>query len=446
MQKIKKNKIPIFFMMILCAIVISQSIFVSGSDDEYFRNVIKNNNTEILFMNNRILINMIIALIESGGIYLWRTCNIIICGILFEYILKIINLFSGCEQSGCINFGICCLFFLIPINVLSSSVFWVTGSFNYLWGGVAGLLFLFPFLKLLYGEKSTKIEFVMAFIGGCYGGNLEQVSAIQVCFSVLILIYCLLKKRKIEKKYWILFGFSVILLCILLILPFNKERNVGAISQYYPDWYMLSFIDKIYQGMTNVCVHILDKAAILWTFFTVVMWIAICKSENLTIIKYIAAFPCVYFVINILCKCNIFGGDTINLIYNIQIYKYQDITSIYQLIPVMMVCTAIFLEAILLWFLFRKNIEIFIGEFLLYGAGIVSAFVVAFSPTIFVSGNRIFFLMDLFLTIIIGIIIKNMIKNNIEKNLDNILIICFGCGSLIICIKYAMILHGVVWY
>ena len=61
MQKIKKNKIPIFFMMILCAIVISQSIFVSGSDDEYFRNVIKNNNTEILFMNNRILINMIIA-------------------------------------------------------------------------------------------------------------------------------------------------------------------------------------------------------------------------------------------------------------------------------------------------------------------------------------------------------------------------------------------------
>ena len=96
--------------------------------------------------------------------------------------------------------------------------------------------------------------------------------------------------------------------------------------------------------------------------FTVVMWIAICKSENLTIVKYIAAFPCIYFVINILCKCNIFGGDTINLIYNIQIYKYQDITSIYQLIPVMMVCTAIFLEAILLWFLFRKNIEIFIGN------------------------------------------------------------------------------------
>lgn len=446
MQKERKNMIPVILLMMFCAIVISKTIFVGGSDDEFYSKIIKNGDTEILFVNNRILINAIVSLIEYGGIYVWRICNTIVCGLLFLYIIKITDISVGCEGSMCFNFGICSVFFLIPINVLSPSVFWATGSFNYLWGATAGLLFLFPFFKLLYGKECTRMEFVASFIGGIYAGNLEQISAVQVCFAILILAYCLKKKRKVEKQYWILFLISVISLCVLLILPFNRDRNIGAIAQYYPDWYMMSFLDKVYQGVVNIGVHLVDKAAILLTIFTCVVWIAICKTKNSQIIRCVAVLPCVYSIINILSKCGIFDGNIINIIYDIEIYKYQEMTSKMQLISVLILCIVVSLEAVLLWFIFKENLETFMFVFLLYGAGIASAFILAFSPTIFASANRIFFLMDLFLVIVIGIIIK---KINI-KELKNGFAVSFMIGlcgmDLVICIKYALLLHGVVWY
>ena len=446
MKKEKKNMIPVILLMIFCAIVISRSIFVGGSDDEFYSKIIKNNNTEILFINNRILINAIVSLVEYGGIYVWRICNTIVCGLLFLYIIKITDMTIECEESMCLNFGICSVFFLIPINVLSPSVFWATGSFNYLWGATAGLLFLFPFFKLLYGKECTKMEFIVSFIGGIHAGNLEQISAVQVCFATLILIYCLKKKKKIEKQYWILLLISVVSLGVLLLLPFNSDRNISAIAQYYPDWYMMTFIDKVYQGVVNICAHLVDKAAILLGIFTCVVWIAICKTKNSKIIKCVAILPCVYSLINILSKCGIFGGNIINMIYDIKIYKYQEMTSKMQLIPVLTLCIVVSLEAVLLWFIFKENLETFMFVFLLYGAGIASAFILAFSPTIFASANRIFFLMDLFLVMVIGTIIKKINIKDLKNGCEVSLMIGLCGMDLVICIKYALLLHGVVWY
>ncbi len=447
-KKILENKniiYPLIMLIVLCMIVLMKAQFVMESDDGFYSVVLKNGDFSILKLNNRVLVNIIVIIVETMGVWFWRCCNLIVIILMYIYILKIIKALTGENESLIINTIICGLFFLIPINVLSSGLFWITGSFNYAWGVVGCLMFLYPFISEGMGNRCGKVEYLVGIIGGIYGGNIEQTSAVQVCFSTIILIYMIVRKEKIQKKYFALYLVGVISLIVLLIIPFNSDRTIAAVQVYYPDFYMLTFWDKVYQGCVNLYSHVLEKNSIIMLTLSGVICFQICKEKYSKFIQLISCLPVVYFLVNIFNKASIFNGETIKVLYEIDIYKYENLKSKMLLTPFFVITFIILIEL----YLITKIMESLFGKlcvFLTYCAGYASALIMSFSPTIFASGKRVFFLLDIFLILLIGMVLYKAKDENREKEFEQIVpLIVFAC-SLVICIKMSNLLSGVIYY
>lgn len=103
------------------------------------------------------------------------------------------------------------LFFAIPVCLwVNTPVFgqvflWVTGSINYYWAYVTGLLFMSFYIKLFRTEKelSKGAYIVLCILGFLFGGYSENTSFSVIFVSFLLLVYvsCKLKNVKFLVKY-----------------------------------------------------------------------------------------------------------------------------------------------------------------------------------------------------------------------------------------------------
>lgn len=443
-NKLKNRNIvyPIIIMLVFCAIVLAQAEFIPGSDDERYAVALQNKDWSLLFINNRFLINVIVVLVEACGLHFWKMCNILVCALLFIYLIKIALVINGKKSDGYINMICLGLIFLIPIRVLSSGLFWATGSFSYAWGVAGCLMYLYPFLCKLFDKNCTTVEMVLAVFGGIYAGNLEQTSAVQVCFASFILGYLIYGKEKIEKKYWILYLVAIVSLIVLLTLPFNQGRTRGAIMVYYPNFNMLSLVDKVYQGAMNLYAHLVGDNAIIMLIFTSGVFSGIIAKKKNAIVKVMALLPFVYFVGNILIKTGIFLGHTIEWLYNFNVYTYIVSMGKLEVAPFVLMTAILLIEAYLLYVLFDKDTQS-ICVSLFYLAGLASALILAFSPTVFVSGNRVFFLLDILLVLIIGMIIY---EGEMERECSKYIAVGVAILDFAICIKFYEICQGIILY
>lgn len=444
-SNIKHILFPIVIMLFFCIVVILQAQFIPGSDDEFYSTALKNKEYDILAINNRVLVNLIAVFIEYGGILFWKICNLIICTLMFLYLIKIVLLLTGQPANFNTNVIFLGLIFFIPVNVLSSGLFWATGSFSYLWGLVGCLMYIYPFLCLACEKPCFTKEFIFALAGGIYAGNLEQSSSVQVIFVSIILGYLLIKRKKnvITMKYWLLFLLSWLSLIILLLLPFNRIR-ASAATIYYPDFDMLSFTDKLFQGFINLYSHLVYKDGIIMCILTGLIFFHIINKRNHILINILSLVPFLYFICNLLIKADIFLGNTIPFLYNFDKFRYEDIKNFSEFIPFIFMTFILIIEAYLLVLIFQNTFTK-LCAFLIYGASISSALMLSFSPTIFVSGNRVFFMLNLFILLLIGMLLYEN-KNN--KNLIVESYVCFGIMILdfVLCIVYNLMFKGRILY
>ena len=147
-----KENLP-FYIFALFLIIIHYKIhLVSGSDDDFMSTAINTGNFTQLYANNRVVLNFFGAYIMHLPLIIWKVLNITVIILLIAKIMQyaaILSTYSSTENNILIIWGICFLFFLLPFNVLSSGVFWITGSFNYLWGICGSLCTAFSSLLLV---------------------------------------------------------------------------------------------------------------------------------------------------------------------------------------------------------------------------------------------------------------------------------------------------------
>lgn len=407
MLKDKKQVIiPILLASFFAFIILLQAEFILASDDGRYSVSLYNKDLDLLKINNRVLINLVIMLIEACGIHFWKFCNLIIGIFLFLYLIKIALLLSQSKPLMSLNICFLSLIFFIPIQVLSSGMFWATGSFNYLWGCTGCLLFLYPFLCKLYEREINTAEFFLAIIGGIYAGNLEQTSAIQFCFSSAIIGYLI--KKKIEKRYGFLYIIALLSGLLIMFLPFNKMRSYEAVALYFPEFNRLSIFDKLFLGVVNLYSHLINKAHLIMFFLSSTIFLLMVKQKgNSTILSLI---PFTYFGGNLLIKSGYFLDDTIHIMYDFSIFQLESVMGTTQMFPVIIMTFCIGVEAYLLLILSGKNTT-GLCVILFYFAGLASGLVMGFSPTIFASGNRVFFVLDIFIVLIIGILLYKNTKD-----------------------------------
>ena len=200
--------------------------------------------------------------------------------------------------------------------------------------------------------------------------------------------------------YWslgaILISFFVILNIVLIIAsgtyiftcPGNWVRKKQEVKNWFPDFGTLSFFRKIEIGISSTVYPILFKNNVPMLFLSSTLLIIINTFKN----SLVKASTMIIFVMTLVF--GVLGKYLVDLYPNISFlysilgkYGILSLSNLKSFVPYIMFLIEFIALLIIILFLIKdnkKNIDIFI--ILLIGFG--SRFMLCFSPTVWVSGNR----------------------------------------------------------
>ncbi|MBQ5809390.1 MAG: hypothetical protein IIW21_06505 [Clostridia bacterium] len=246
-----------FFALFLClqaVVVFSMTLF---GDDYYYATFTRSseyflseNIRHYEEVNGRVLVHLLVELL------LWDK-SLILFGILNMAAIGASVFFAAAIAASAHKYGFytrrfgfalltaCALFGTLPLEMVKGTVYWATGSVNYLFP--MAFLLAFTYFALSFYERGGGkcVPFLIA-CGVLVGQSTEQASTgfLAVCFY-LLLRSCLEGREKSEKRrivtvFSACFAVGLVCFATLFLAPGNEAR-----TGYYPEFYAQPLIDRI---------------------------------------------------------------------------------------------------------------------------------------------------------------------------------------------------------
>lgn len=134
-------------------------------------------------------------------------------------------------------------------SILSSGLFWITGSMVYLWPISLGLFAMIPYadISLRKNEEiSYKTILFSAIAGSLAALANEQVALCIICFSSLSVFYHFQKYKKIHSSLTALIFLFLIETVFSIFAPGNDKRFTAEIATWFPGFADISIKDRTY--------------------------------------------------------------------------------------------------------------------------------------------------------------------------------------------------------
>jgi hypothetical protein len=248
------------FIVIFCFfLAFHQTIRSLDADDVFFSHVQQRASLGQFLIqryegwSGRLTVEAAMYVVRAFNLRWWRLINaLVITGLCFLLtMLALGDRFWLADEPGtdktiwfaCLGIG------LINIQVLGSGLFWVTGSFNYLWPITAACVVLVPFRRRLSGASShlalnslawCLLPILAAVFAGM--GN-EQVSLILVGLTLLFNLVIYRTEKKVDGYLLSLALLVTASFIVLWTAPGNRIRYEQEIVTWYPNFRDLSFVE-----------------------------------------------------------------------------------------------------------------------------------------------------------------------------------------------------------
>lgn len=443
--KDKINKIydspsfPIIVFMAAIFLMICRIQVLPGNDDSWFQAGIADQGVLQWVFNRyfnwsgRVSVELVLGLVNYNMV-LWKILNTLMSGALILVISKFILSDSDTNtMKRNIIIFICCSFFFFYPYEITSSIVWCTGSFYYLWTVTAMLCALLPFYNEILGRKTKyKITYWAYFISSFYAAYFEQTSAILVCFGLITLIYLIVNKIKVKRILAIQYLFILLNFGIAMLAPGTKVRSIQEIH-WYPNYENISLIQRVFESINWTNTHILITSSI-FTLSFLGMIVYICRKKyDSKIIRFFSVIPAIFVLVRMIpfnnltsrllnYQHNLFEnpyqdynkeivldieGALDKLFYTPMSYLNDETSQFARLIPAIVCLSVVLFIAILIAYCFKRKEEQLVYT-LLYLAALAASYIMFISPTIYASGNRIFFVGDCIILIIGGNLLKQI--------------------------------------
>ena len=389
-----------FILFFIAIVILHMRIVNINGDDVYFSNILQESHQNIweylqmryMTWSSRLLIEGTMVSLLKFQLLFWKIINIGMYLLLAMSISKLVNT----KKSRILNYMICALILMIPINLINETG-WVATTMNYLWVVALGLYALTTLRKKTDGEKIAWWEYPVYVLITLYACNQEQMAVVILAvLSVFLLYQCVTKKIKYVLQHnrflmvqWII---AVGSLLFILTCPGNKERTVAEVATWYPEYANFNMLEKVELGLTTMMKPLVLHINGLCILLTGAIWLVTCKKRKELIYKCIAAIPllgCTIFtvfkeqVVLILPKL----GEWIAMFeQNMLIMPLSQISwdkVLFLLFYIVFLCSIPI--GLYLAFGRTKKGAIAIGIYLL---AVATKMVMGFSPTVFASGNR----------------------------------------------------------
>lgn len=444
------------YIVIFCmAFAVFAKVSITPGDDEWFYNALNlvGDGTYIGYLKfrffnwtGRIVVESIMVPMLQMNPWIWRVLNSLIILVMTYGIYNLIPVRQieklKENQKNIIKILIGIGAFAFNIYVFFAGIRWMTGSFNYIWPMSLGIIAILPFKRILFEEEFDKKLFVIYFIITILASNSEQVSLVILCFGIItnIVIYLLQKKVNVVLIAYNIF--MVINTVVLFVAPGNYVRTKIEAANNYPGWEHVSIFEKLLRGINLLTNHLVNNAAIFMLIIAVTLFILIKNNCKKTLVKVMATVTLIVFSIVPLISVSEY---LLNKIFKVNIdltirirnaLEYSDINSIKfseltKFVPTFIALAFIMIIAVLM-ILAVKCIKEKYMITILYLASLAASVSICMSPTMYVSGQRVFLVTDVLLLIISTLLSVKLVEDKLYKNIVYIITIILFIAIAII--------------
>ncbi len=273
-------------------------------DDYYYAAFVKNgadymiseNVYHYMSTNGRAIVHLVDELLLGYSFYLWRIAAI---AVMTALVIVLAKLAAQTWRDGYDNetyknaiIAVCAHFAMTEIAILRQSVYWATGSLNYLFPATLTLWYIFFLRRAVSREAKIYPLSLLAFITGA---TTEQASAAALLAVLWLMVHSFLQKRSkpilplLTNLAAVTAGFLT-----LILAPGSSARTV-----YYPDFYAMPFFERIIKNIPTLGAVVLGPnglCAIIAALLIITAYKSYKKATWLTVISALAIVGYLYSI------------------------------------------------------------------------------------------------------------------------------------------------------
>lgn len=387
-------------VLLLLEIVLNITIKPIRYDDAFYIESFTTNSIfsfvhyRYLTWTSRVLIEATLGVVFKLSGRIWTLGNICMLTLIGYSISK---LFVK-DNKKQMNIMILWLLMLYPFERMSGAG-WAATTVNYVWPLALGLFSLISIRKMWDGEKIKFIPGILYLLSLIYSCNQELCCGVLVVTYILFAVILSLRDgKKVNKFIYLEIFISICSLIFILTAPGNTVRKIDETVKYFPDYMSLSVLEKLATGFTSTIGELIVNYSITFAVFTFMIAVMIYINYKDKMIRAVGIIP---FVITLIFS---YLSPITNNIYAIQMLRdeflkeqviiisnnYFYIGSYLNLVISVIVIVSIFASLLLIFKKVKTNIAFYV-----FGCGLVTRLILAFSPTLFVSRNRTFIIMEI---------------------------------------------------
>lgn len=407
---LKDNRIHVFYCkFFLLAVIIHLLLPLNWADDAvFFEKSSQLNLSEFISNSARPFVDTFTYFFTKYPL-LWRLINPLML-ILSSWLL---SKYLPSKNDYIKNVALC--FVLLYPSMIVVDAGFIATTLNYLWPVTLGLLCLLPIWKKLNNLRICYFEMILFIPCLLYSTNMQQMAVILVTLFGMANFYFALKK---DFSLYIFLQFLISMFCLIYSYIINtvgeNSRLIREMNRYFPNFDSLSFFKKIELGFSSTFYCLTMKPSFAWlgffVFISVLVFLVFKKTKNI-FNRATVSFPFLLSIWGIIQHffSDIFSslkkyipGELQHYRMNKATYSFELTSDIIYIIVVLCILYSLFTLI--------KNKKVYVATLIIFFLGLGTRILMGFSPTVWASGYRTFYIMFLSLIVISFLVIN---ENNI---------------------------------
>lgn len=359
---------------------------------------------------SRVLIDGVIVLMVAWNIWIFRILNWCMWMLLVYSIADLLQI----ERNKQLSYILILSFLIYPFKVMGA-VGWCSVGVNYVWTSALGCYAVTSYTKLNLGAAKysmrKKIFFAISMCSAAvFAGNQEMACAI-LCAIFGMLWFCAYKKS--NQFYQIVVGMQFILviveLLIILTCKGNYIRKLQEAERWMPEYTEFTFLDKLSIGITDTINGLFVGGSFLCLLFAIVVCMAVFTKTRLLSLRCMALIPILFII-----------GT--RFLPSLLEYEFSYLEDFWEYMPTprqseffaleqdtiisLLMWLAVFLCLTVSVYVTCQNFQERMLYSIVLGSGLATRAVVGFSPSVYVSGSRTFYFLDVLIIFCMGYMLK----------------------------------------
>ncbi len=374
-----------FFLLLIVAFAVHMFLPLSWADDEVFVEKAAAMSIGKFLETSARPISDAVTYIFASSHTLWRIINPFILSLFAYFFAKLIP--AKEENRLKINYFIA-IASIYPCMAVVDAGFIAT-TVNYMYPGLCALITYNVLKKASEGQKISLWEYLLSIPLTAYAANMQQLGAISVLIFAAATVYFAAKKTFRFYAFFETLLYSAAVIFIYSINVFgDNNRLVRSTAMFFPSFESLSIFQKAELGFSSTFYNLVMNPHFTYAaFLAFTLFICVCvfKSKATAFQKAIGIFPpAVSAALGILSFIPSFS-----LGYKGYVLETAEYT--FAVLPYLFYIPIIASILFSLYNLLGKTK--FWASFALLFIGLVSRMIMGFSPTVWASGQRTFFIM-----------------------------------------------------